>query len=89
MTHEHTNGAKELHPAVVDLLSHFQYDHLPEHLQHVSKPLHDLAHSSAAELDGPQLSHGLMHLLQAKDCLVRAAVTKHQTHPAPEHHHQK
>lgn len=63
------------HPATVQLLSWFEYDHLPEHLQKVSKPVGDLAHQLVEELpDGPELSAGLRKLLEAKDCFVRAAV---------------
>jgi hypothetical protein len=62
------------HPAVADVLGHFAYDHLPVHLQVVSKPICELAHQMAAELDGPQLTIGLQDLLRAKDAFVRAAV---------------
>ncbi|MBV1860965.1 MAG: hypothetical protein KUG77_21290 [Nannocystaceae bacterium] len=50
---------------------------LPEHLQAVSKPIAELAHSMAASpnLSGPELTAGLRKLLEAKDCLVRAAIT--------------
>jgi len=73
---EPTVISKTLHPAVVDLLQYFEFGHLPEHLQAVSEPIRELAHQMAAKLEGPQLTHGLMHLLQAKDCFVRAAVPK-------------
>lgn len=61
------------HPAVAEVLRHFEFDHLPEHLQAVSKKVHDLAHEMAAHLDGPMLTHGLHKLLEAKDSFVRAA----------------
>lgn len=64
----------ELHPAVVDLLRYFEYEHLPAPLQEVSRPFHDLAHDMAARLSGPQLIHGLFDLIRAKDCMVRAAL---------------
>jgi hypothetical protein len=67
-------ATKELHPAVADVLQYFEYEHLPEHLQAVSKPVHDLAHEMVARLDGPQLTNGLNRLLEAKDCFVRAAL---------------
>lgn len=52
---------------------YFKYDHLPEHLQAVSKPLGDLAQQMEAELpDGPEKSAGMRKLLEAKDCFVRA-----------------
>lgn len=63
------------HPATVQLLSWFDYAHLPEHLQKVSKPFGDLAHEMVDQLpDGPELSAGLRKLLESKDCMVRAAV---------------
>jgi hypothetical protein len=59
---------------VAEVLQHFSFGHLPEHLAAVSKPVHDLAHEMAARLDGPMLTHGLHKLLEAKDAFVRAAV---------------
>jgi hypothetical protein len=65
----------ERHPATTGLLRYFEYAHLPEHLQAVSKPVGDLAQDMAAKLpDGPELTTGLRKLLEAKDCLVRAAL---------------
>jgi len=53
----------------------FDYEHLPEKLQAVSKPIGDLARKMNAELpDGTEKSAGLRKLLEAKDCLVRAAL---------------
>lgn len=53
----------------------FDYEHLPEKLQKVSKPVGDLARSMNSELpDGAEKSAGLRKLLEAKDCLVRAAL---------------
>lgn len=63
------------HPATAQLLGWFDYAHLPEHLQTVSKPFGDLANELVDKLpDGPELSAGLRKLLEAKDCIVRAAV---------------
>lgn len=70
------------HPATVQVLEHFGYDHLAPHLQEVSKPFHDLAHDLAGAatrdggelLDGPEVTVALRKLLEAKDCAVRAAV---------------
>jgi hypothetical protein len=62
------------HPSTIGLLGWFDYDHLPEHLQKVSKPFGELAHQLVDQLpDGPELSAGLRKLLEAKDCIVRAA----------------
>jgi hypothetical protein len=55
------------------ILKYFDYAHLPEKLQEVSKPIGDLARSMDETLpDGPEKSAGLRKLLEAKDCLVRA-----------------
>lgn len=55
------------------IMKYFAYDHLPAHLQAVSKPIGDLAQQMDAQLpDGPEKSAGLRKLLEAKDCLVRA-----------------
>jgi hypothetical protein len=63
------------HPGTYAVAKHFTYAHLPEHLQAVSKPCHDLAEYMVRELpDGPELTAGLRKLLEAKDCFVRAAV---------------
>lgn len=63
------------HSSTVGMLKHFEYSHLPEHLQAVSKPCGDLAQELVSVLpDGPELTAGLRKLLEAKDCLVRAAV---------------
>ncbi len=51
----------------------FDYEHLPVHLQVVSRPLGILAKEMDAMLpDGPELEAGLRKLLEAKDCFVRA-----------------
>jgi hypothetical protein len=71
------------HPATTGLLRWFEYGHLPEHLQVVSRPIGELAHAMVAELpDGPELSAGLRKLLEAKDCLVRAALDGVQSREA-------
>ena len=63
------------HPATLGLLKFFEYAHLPQHLQNVSKPCGELAHEMAEQLgDGPELTVGLRKLLEAKDCFVRAAL---------------
>lgn len=71
------------------MLRLFKYDHLPEHLQEVSRPFHDLAaklcERKRAIGDGRedftcevlalhQLDVAMQHLLEAKDAAVRAAV---------------
>lgn len=55
------------------MLKWFAYDHLPEHLQQVSKPFCDVAHRVIALVEpGPERTAALRHLLEAKDAAVRA-----------------
>lgn len=56
-------------------IQYFNYDHLPEQLQKVAKPMCDLAHQMEETLpDGPEKSAGMRKLLEAKDCFVRANI---------------
>lgn len=56
-------------------MQHFDYEHLPLYLQGYSKPFHDLAHELVRTLPQcAELNAGLRKLLEAKDCIVRAAV---------------
>ncbi len=55
----------------------FTYDHLPEHLQKVSKPFCDLAETMVEELPAnPERMVMLRKLLEAKDAAVRTLVGK-------------
>lgn len=55
------------------IMKYFEYQHLPPHLQEVSKPIGDLAKQMDEQFpDGAEKSAGLRKLLEAKDCLVRA-----------------
>lgn len=63
------------HPATTNLLSWFEFNHLPETLWPISLPLQATAHEMVNNLeDGPELASGLRHLLEAKDCFVRQAI---------------
>lgn len=65
------------HPSIAHLLQFFTWEHLPPHLQAVSKPFAVLAETMADTLPGnPETSAGLRKLLEAKDCCVRALVAK-------------
>jgi len=56
------------------ILKHFEYGHLPPHLQAVSRHFQRLAHMMHDTLPmGAELIAGLRKLLEAKDCMVRAA----------------
>lgn len=58
-----------------DILKYFEYSHLPEKLQTVSKPFCDLARQMDEILpNGPEKSAGLRKLLECKDCMVRASL---------------
>ena len=59
------------------LLQFFAYEHLPPHLRAVSKPFGDLAATLAQTLPGnPESTVALRKLLEAKDCAVRADLSK-------------
>jgi hypothetical protein len=54
-------------------IKYFTYEHLPEKLQRVSKPISELALLLEVMLpDGPEKSAGMRKLLEAKDCFVRS-----------------
>lgn len=58
------------------IVRYFDFEHLPAHLQDVSRPLGELARKFDEELpDGAEKSAGLRKLLEAKDCFVRARLT--------------
>lgn len=60
------------------LFQFFEYAHLPEHLQAVSKPFHDLTRELILQLPAnTQRQRALEKLLEAKDCAVRSAITRH------------
>lgn len=55
----------------------FQYEHLPAHLQEVSKPFGDLAASLVDKLPrNPERTVALRKLLESKDAAVRARLFK-------------
>lgn len=59
------------------IMQFFAYEHLPQHLQKVSKMFGDLAVELIADLpqDNPELEASLRSLLIAKDAAVRAALS--------------
>ena len=60
------------------IMQYFEYKHLPENLQKVSKPFHELATTMEDSLpQGPEKTAGLRKLLESKDCMVRAALKWH------------
>lgn len=65
-----------MNPAISHVLQFFKFDHLPPHLQAVSKPFHDLAHELVKGATNQETTVGLRKLLEAKDCFVRALLVK-------------
>ena len=56
-------------------LQFFEYTHLSEDLQQISKKFHKLAYDLVEELPrNPERTTALRKLLEAKDCAVRAAL---------------
>ena len=59
------------------LMQFFAYEHLPAHLQAVSKPFGELAKQIQETLpENPEKTTALRKLLEAKDCAVRAVLFK-------------
>jgi len=59
------------------MLQFFVYEHLPPHLQAVSKPFGDLARHIVETLpSNAERTAALRKLLEAKDCAVRALLFK-------------
>lgn len=72
--------ASNRHPSTAHVLRYFEHEHLPAHLAWFSAPFHGLAHEMVDHLpDGPELTAGLRKLLEAKDCIVRAALDHKHT----------
>jgi hypothetical protein len=57
-------------------MKYFEYAHLPEMLQNVGRPIGELAKQIDEKIpDSAEKSAGLRKLLEAKDCIVRAALS--------------
>jgi hypothetical protein len=64
----------------MDLIQFFEYKHLPEHLQSVSKPFCEMAKNIIKALPpNTEREMALRKLLEAKDCAVRAMIYKNET----------
>ena len=69
------NEPRAIHPATLQVLKYFAYEHLPLPLQAISEPFSALAWKMAMELpESPEVTVGLRKLLEANDCFVRAAL---------------
>lgn len=55
-------------------IDYFEYKHLPDHLQTVSKPISELAMQMNNLPDSSEKAAGMRKLLEAKDCFVRSAL---------------
>lgn len=72
-----------MHPATEGVLQFFEYQHLPEQLQKVSKLFGELARELALVLpDNPETTVALRKLLESKDCGVRALLWRDPRLPA-------
>ncbi len=59
------------------MLQWFAYEHLPAHLQEISRPFGELAALIVDRLPrNPERTVALRKLLEAKDCAVRALIYK-------------
>ena len=59
------------------IMQFFTFEHLPPHLQAVSKPFANLATMVVTTLPrNPERTAALRKLLEAKDCAVRALLAK-------------
>ena len=60
---------------VPDIMKYFEYKHLPEHLQMVSKSFYVMADMVCRKIPASaERSAGLRKILEAKDCIVRASL---------------
>lgn len=62
------------HPGIEHILKYFVWEHLPPHLQTVSRPFAELADQVADGPSNPETTIALRKLLEAKDAAVRAYV---------------
>lgn len=87
MTTEHGNEVLSGKPEAVQgqssvqttdpIMQYFEYAHLPERLQAVSRPFGELAHQLVQALPrNPERTVALRKLLESKDAAVRAALAR-------------
>lgn len=76
-TPDYGGEPKSLHPSVRHVLQFFEFEHLPEFLQVVSRPFCELADLTAHRSpQSPETTVALRKLLEAKDAAVRAVLDK-------------
>ena len=67
--------SKILHPSIEALLKFFKFKHLPENLQHISRPFSIMAYELAYTLpSNAETTITLRKLIEAKDAAVRSAL---------------
>ena len=65
-----------MHPSVQSILQFFSYEHLDGGPRSTALQFHNLAYHLADNMPAnPELTVALRKLLEAKDCLVRAALS--------------
>lgn len=69
-------GDSQYHPSVKAIIRFFEWEHLPKHLQEVSKPFGALAKTIADRPNNPETTVAMRKLLEAKDAAVRAVLFK-------------
>lgn len=68
------------HPSTTQAVRGLAYEHLPAHLQEVSRPFHDLVAGLLRQLpDDPELTAAIRKVREAKDCCVLLAATLDNT----------
>ena len=73
VTGNYCNKESELKNEPERMMKWFSYEHLPEHLQEVSRKFYELARDTCSVCDpGPERTVALRKLLEAKDAAVRA-----------------
>lgn len=64
-----------MHPAISHVLQYFQYSHLPDRLQPISRQFSELAEVVAERApESQETTVALRKLLEAKDAAVRASL---------------
>lgn len=82
----------KLHPAVLEKLSWFETSHLTDpDIRRLVEKYQRLAEDTVEHTggEGPQLTLALQHLIDAKDCAVRALVARLRTAGNPPTHNRQ
>ncbi len=75
MNEENNETGISLHPSTIIMLKFFEYEHLPDALQNVSRPFGKIAQLMAKTIpSSAEHTAGLRRLLEAKNCFIRASL---------------